>query len=577
MMNILCKISVLAACALPCAAVADDTLAPADNAAFDTALADQPTAPEKYRRPKDWKPSAPYPKTLKEIARDHSAETMERAKAQMEKVNAVNRSGKYAATGLGMDRHKCPEWFLDAKLGMFVDWGLYSIAAYSPYQKGARLYPDWYEYKCRPEYKSADSAAAYHAKNWGEDFKPDHFIGLFRGEKFDAKKMMQVFRKCGAKYVVPFLKHHSGFCEWDCSYTFRDTVDSPAKRDFAKEMADAARAEGLKFGIYNSQADEWEYPILQDDGSIKMKLWGGRIVDWTPDMETKASGKIAVKDFVYDYIVPQMTEFIDKYDPDLLWYDADWSTRATENGSYDITAYLYNKAEGRKEVCCNDRYGRLDPSEEAAFRRKGVRLIGCRTIRGDFFTDEWGDTAENIDPAKWHPWESCSGISKAYGNHWMEELDPSMVMSDKEFICHFTSIVARGGNLLLLVNLDAQGAIPKVQEERMLSIGKWLEKNGEAIYGTRICAPYSTPNVDYTQSKDGKTIYAIVKNLAREVRLKCGLPENVRMTEVGGKCDVRGRHIGKEWVVELRDDVVECGLPVAIRCVCDAMTGSDDL
>ena len=108
-MNAIYKLSVLAACALPCAAVADDTLAPADNAVFGKALADQPTAPEKYRRPKDWKPSAPYPKTLKEIARDHSAETMARAKAQMEKVNAVNRSGKYAATGLGMDKHKCPE------------------------------------------------------------------------------------------------------------------------------------------------------------------------------------------------------------------------------------------------------------------------------------------------------------------------------------------------------------------------------------------------------------------------------------------------------------------------------------
>lgn len=559
-------------CALAGAALSDDTLAPADNAIFtdefkgrDGKAADQPTAPEKYRRPKDWKPSAPYPKTLKEIARDHSAETMARAKVQMEKVNAVNRSGKYAATGLGMDKHKCPEWFIDAKLGMFVDWGLYSIAAYSPYAKGARLYPDWYEYKCRPEYTGKDSAAAYHAKNWGPDFKPDHFIGLFRGDKFDAKKMMQVFRKCGAKYVVPFLKHHSGFCEWDCSYTFRDTVDSPAKRDFAREMADAARAEGLKFGVYNSQAAEWEYPILQGDGSIKMMLWGDRMVDWTPDMETKASGKIAVKDFVYDYIVPQMTEFIDKYDPDLLWYDADWSTRATENGSYDITAYLYNRAEGRKEVCCNDRYGRLDPAEEAAFGRKGIKLIGCRTIRGDFFTDEWGDTAENIDPAKWYPWESCSGISKAYGNHWMEELDPSMVMSDKEFICHFTSIVARGGNLLLLVNLDADGAIPKVQEDRMLSIGKWLEKNGEAIYGTRICAPYSTPEVDYTQSKDGKAVYAIVKAPADEVVLACKVPakaiaEVVATGERLAVADGDGCS-----TVRFPAELAKCELPIAVR------------
>ena len=553
-------------CAIACVAVANDTLAPADvGVGVECGCIE--VAPVKYRRPKDWMPSAPFPKNLHQIARDHSAETMARAKAQLDKVNAVNLSGKYHASGLGMDMHKCPEWFIDAKLGMFVDWGLYSIAAYSPYIKGARLYPDWYEYKCRPEYSGNGSTSEYHKKNWGEDFKPDHFIALFRGEKFDAAKMMKVFRKCGAKYVVPFLKHHSGFCLWDCPYTFRDSVDSPAKRDFAKEMADAARAEGLKFGVYNSQADEWEYPILQDDGSIKMKLWGGKIVDWSLDMETKASGKIAVKDFVYDYIVPQMTDFIDKYDPDLLWYDADWSTRATENGSYDITAYLYNKAEGRKEVCCNDRYGRLDPSEEAAFKRKGIKVIGCRTVRGDFFTDEWGDTAENIDPAKWYPWESCSGISKAYGNHWMEELDPSMVMSDKEFICHFSDIVARGGNLLLLVNLDAQGAIPKVQEDRMLSIGKWLEKNGEAIYATRILAPYSTSKVDYTQSKDGRVKYAIVKEPAAWIELECALSEGDKV-EILGDEGLPSVALAKEGRVRVPDEYATSSLPFVLKIEC---------
>ena len=562
-------------CALTCAAAqADSALAPADNAVFtdefkgrSVSSADVPTAPTPYRRPADWKPTAPYPKTLPEIARDHAAETMARAQAQMEKVNAVNRAGKYAATGAGMDRHACPEWFVDAKLGMFVDWGLWSLAAYSPYVKGARLYPDWYEYKCRPEYTKADSAAAYHRKNWGADFKPDHFIGLFRGDRFDAAKMMKVFRRCGAKYVVPFLKHHSGFCLWDDPYTFRDSVDSPAKRDFAREMADAARAEGLKFGVYNSQADEWEYPILQDDGSIKMKVWGGKVADYTPDMEGKASGKIAVRDFVYDYIVPQMTTFIDRYDPDILWYDADWSTRATENGSFDITAYFYNQAEGRKEVCCNDRYGRLDPSEEAAFARKGIKLIGCRTVRGDFFTDEWGDTAENIDPKTWHPWESCSGISKAYGNHWMEELDPSMVMTDREFICHFTSIVARGGNLLLLVNLDGQGAIPKVQEARMLSIGRWLEANGEAIYATRIVAPFSTPTVDYTRSKDGKAIYAIVKEPAAEVALACALPTNARVTVLGESAALPVRREGSQTVVRLPPRFAHAPLPFVLKIV----------
>ncbi len=550
----------------PAIADTNSVLAPADELSKSKVSTAIPEAPKAYRRPADWKPTAPYPKTLTEISRDYSAATMLRAQRQMKKVNAVNRAGRYSATGAGMDKHKCPEWFIDAKLGMFVDWGLYSIAAYSPYKKGARLYPDWYEYKSRPEYTAGDSAAEYHKKNWGEDFKPDHFIGLFRGDKFDAAKMMKTFRRCGAKYVVPFLKHHSGFCLWDSSYTFRDTVDSPAKRDFAREMCDAARAEGLKFGIYTSQADEWEYPILQADGSIEMKHWGGKMSPLTPDMETKASGKIAVRDFVYDYIVPQTTEFIDKYDPDLLWYDADWATRATENGSYDITAYLYNRAEGRKEVCCNDRYGKLDPAVEAAFRRKGIKTIGCRTVRGDFFTDEWGDTAENIDPKKWHPWESCSGISRAYGNHWMEELDPSMVMSDKEFICHFTTIVARGGNLLLLVNLDAQGAIPKVQEERLLSIGSWLEKNGEAIYGTRIIAPYSTPAIDYTRSKDGKSVYAIVKKPSRQLKLECELPKDSTIRLLGSSDSLPCRREANRVIVELPEELVSSSLPFVLVC-----------
>ncbi|MDR9826058.1 alpha-L-fucosidase, partial [Vibrio sp. FNV 38] len=143
------------------------------------------------------------------------------------------------------------------------------------------------------------------------------------------------------------------------SYTFRDTVDMGAHRDFAREMANACRAEGLKFGLYASQAGEWEYPILQDDGSIKIAVSSpDNLQPYTPDMEWKASGKVAVKDFVRDYIGPQTTEFIDKYDPDIFWGDYDWMTPAESNGSYDIVAYLYNHAEGRKEVATNDRLGK---------------------------------------------------------------------------------------------------------------------------------------------------------------------------------------------------------------------------
>ena len=130
---------------------------------------------------------------------------------------------------------------------------------------------------------------AYHRKNWGPDFQRDHFLDLFKARSFDAPALMKTFRACGARYVVPFLKHHGGFCLWDSSFTFRDSVDQGPHRDLAREMADACRAEGLKFGLYTSQAGEWEYPILQDDGSIKMFLEANpKLKPYTPDMEARS-------------------------------------------------------------------------------------------------------------------------------------------------------------------------------------------------------------------------------------------------------------------------------------------------
>ena len=550
----------VAVVALGDAAAPADELARARQAAIDAV----PTAPEGYRRPKDWKPVL-YPKSLSQIAKDHSAETMARAKVQMAKVDAVNAAGKYKATGASMDAHPCPEWFLDAKLGIFIDWGLWSLASWCPYIKGARLYPDWYEMRCAVDYPKGHpfhGMKEYHEKNWGPDFKRDHFIDLFRGKKYDAPALAKFFDACGAKYVVPFLKHHSGFCLWDCSYTFRDSVDQGAHRDFAKEMSAACRAQGLKFGAYVSQAGEWEYPILQDDGSIKILKEAGKMEDLTPDMETKASGKIAVKDFVRDYIVPQTTELVDKYDPDILWYDYDWMTFAHENGSYDITAYFYNKAEGRKEVACNDRYGKAKPEEiKGRFTKKPRNWL--RTVRGDFFTDEWGDTEECLDPAKWHPWESCSGISKAYGNHWQETAD--MVMSEREFVIHFADIVARGGNLLLLVNLDPQGEIPAVQRERLMQIGAWLKRYGEAIYATRILAPYKTDAVDYTQSKDGKTAYAIIKKPAAEVTLACAVPDNATVSIIGEGTTLKSAKTPDGLKVSIPPAYADATIPFALK------------
>jgi alpha-L-fucosidase len=269
-----------------------------------------------------------------------------------------------------------------------------------------------------------------------------------------------------------------------------------------------------------------------------------------------------VKDFVRDYIVPQTTEFIDKYDPDIFWGDYDWMTPAESNGSYDIVAYLYNHAEGRKEVATNDRLGKARPEEiKGRFTKRPREWL--RTVRGDFYTDEWGDTEECLDPAKWHPWESCSGISKAYGNHWQETAD--MVMTEREFVIHFADIVARGGNLLLLVNLDPQGEIPAVQRERLLQIGNWLKRYGEAIYATRILAPFKTDAVDYTQSKDGKSAYAIVKKPAATVTLACAVPDGAKVTVIGDGTPLKAEKGADGLTVHLPPAYATAEIPFALK------------
>ncbi len=536
--------------------------APADQAAKIKMDENIPLAPSGYRRPEGWQHKG-FKWDIPAIAARESERQMKRAAKVMARVNKVNAEGRFQGTAQSIDSHTCPEWFIDAKLGIFVDWGPWSIASYCPYIQGENLYPDWYEHRCRPGGRDYD----YHVRNWGEDFKSDDFLDLFLGKNFDAKELVATFKSGGARYVVPFLKHHGGFCLWNSSWTFRDTHDRGAKRDFAKEMSKACKAQDMKFGFYNSLQGEWEYPILNEDGSIKMYIENSRYDDYKPYYEGVASGKVAVRDIFRECMVPQTIEFIDKYDPDILWYDYDWTIPATKCGGYDVAAYFYNKNEGRKEVAVNDRYGLLEKEEDGERVRK-VRSVGqnwCRTVRGDFFTDEWGDTEKCLDPSSWHPWESCSGISRAYGNHWIESEDNSLVMDEAKFIRYFSNIVARGGNLLLLVNLDPQGTMIKVQKERLLQIGSWLKDYGEAIYGTRILSPYATEDIDYTQAKDGSARYAIVRNPSSEAILRCDVPEGAEITEVKTGEKLRYERRNQEVRVFIPQQQANSPLPFALR------------
>jgi alpha-L-fucosidase len=255
-----------------------------------------PLTPEQYRRPVDFKPFR-YKYSLTDLKNNFSDEMMLRSAKQYEIVTDVNKKGKWKPTPESIDSHETPEWFKDAKFGMFIDWGLWSVAGWAPKRKKGAMYPDWYENRM---YNDSVNLK-YHEKNWGKDFERDDFIPLFTAKEYNPEMLTKLAVEAGMKYVIPFSKHHSGFCLWESSYTQRNAVNMGPKRDLIKPLVDQCRQRGLKFGFYFS-VEDWEYPIINNYGVLVDRLWGGKIVPYSISMENKSSGEVAVKNFSKDYL-----------------------------------------------------------------------------------------------------------------------------------------------------------------------------------------------------------------------------------------------------------------------------------
>jgi alpha-L-fucosidase len=527
---------------------------------------DVPLAPKEYRRPEGYDPVPyRYKYSLQDMREKFSEQTMALANSEYQRMTEVVEKGKWKPDGESIDRHTTPEWFSDLKFGMFIDWGLWSVGAYATKMEHDAMYPDWYEYRMvddgRPYKRGHSSLIPYHHKNWGADFERGDLIPLFTAENYHPDKLVDLAIQSGMKYIIPFCKHMSGFCIWPSSYTHMDVGDRLGK-DYIKPLADICRKKKLKFGFYYG-LQEWEYPIIGDDGNLMYRTWfrgntttgkydaselsgSSKKSISLRDWENIIPGKIPVKDFLKEYLIPQAVEFIDRYDPDILWYDGEWTNPVEDLGSYEIAAYFYNQAEGKKEVAVNDRYGLLDGKE---LRRK----------RGDIFTSEYGYSPEGIVEQKpWmtHAWEENRSISQSFGFNWQDT--EANVITSKSLVDMLVNIVAAGGNLLLIVNLDGKGALPAVQEERLNAVGKWLKVNGEGIYSTRTFQVIAENNVRYTRSKDNKTVYAISLDWpGNQLELKSVKPAE------GSKIYLLGYKKPLEW--SYKDGVTAIRLPEQLQ------------
>lgn len=349
-----------------------------------------------------------------------------------------------------------PDWFADAKFGIFIHWGLYSVPAYT--EKGQ--YAEWYMQQIRDE---NSAARKFHDRVYAPGTQYEDFVSGFKAELFDADEWAQLFEKSGAKYINLVSKHHDGFCMFKSDYAWNwNSVDVGPHRDFCGELKTALEKTDVKFGVYHS-VYEWFHPLYLKDP----------------------------EEYAVKHLIPMLKELITKYEPWTLFTDGEWDHPSSVWHSTDFLQWLYNESPVKDTIVPNDRWGRE-----------------TRGRLGGNFTTEYGiiDNGRRIEEVELdRPFEECRGIGASFGLNRIEGVDE--YLSSKELIETLCSLVSKGGNFLLNIGPAADGTIPVIMQERLLDMGKWLSVNGDAIYGTRIYTKAPQEGIYYTRK--GDKVYAI--------------------------------------------------------------------
>lgn len=351
---------------------------------------------------------------------------------------------KYQANWESIDSRPIPKWFTDAKFGIFIHWGLYSVPAWCPLPDSTTnmgdCYAEWYWHRllCQDNERSK-ALNKWQKEQYGEDFKYEDFAPMFKCEVWDPASWAKMFKNAGAQYVVLTSKHHEGFALWPSQYSWNwNSVDIGPHRDIAGELTNAVKNEGMKMGFYYSLY-EWFNPLYLNN----------------------------LDKYVDEHMIPQMKELVNRYHPEIVWTDGEWDHPSEKWKSTQFLAWLYNESPVKETVVVNDRWGKE-----------------TRNVHGGFYTTEYDEVHGGIkrDESNYHPWEESRGIGNSYGFNRNEKI--YNYNTSKELVDILIDKVSHGGNFLLNVGPTSDGRIPVIMQERLADIGKWLKVNGDAIYGT---------------------------------------------------------------------------------------------
>ncbi len=366
---------------------------------------------------------------------------------------------RYDTTQTSINRHPVPAWFNDAKLGIFIHWGLYSVPGWAkgtkkPLQEilattpgeewfANNPYAEWYLNSLKID---GSSTQQHHKATYGETFSYDDFVPVFNREikKWNPDEWAKLFNDIGAKYVVLTTKHHDGFLLWPSRQPNPSKKNYQASRDIVGELSKAVTGQGMKMGLYYSSGLDWTF--------------NPKTVKNFPDLFRATPQQ---PEYVA-YLGNHWRELTERYNPAVLW--ADIGSPKAYN-PVPVIAEFYNK---NPDGVVNNRH---------TFEFAGPK--DKPAVHADFTTPEY----QVLDSIATQKWETCRGIGLSFGYNQTE--DANTFLSVDALVDSFVDIVSKNGNLLLNVGPEADGTIPAGQLDRLEGLGKWLKTNGDAIYATR--------------------------------------------------------------------------------------------
>ncbi len=433
--------------------------------------------------------------------------------------NATHKKDKtkvYEPTWESLKNHKTPEWFLDAKFGIYCHWGPYSVPAYKT---------EWYSHYM---YVEGHPIRNYHEETYGplSEFGYKDFIPMFTAEKFNADDWAELFKKAGARFAGPVTEHADGFAMWESKLTKWNAAQMGPKRDVVGELSQAIRKRNMKFVATFHHQWKFAWYSTWDENSDASNpeyqdLYGPEVQADAFEFPEGDIKHFPEKKFNDEWL-EKIKEVVDNYKPDLMYFDNKMKI-IPEQSRLEMVSYFYNRAAAN--------------NQDVVLTYKAQDLaLGSAVL--DLERSRMAEKKE-------FPWLTDDSID--WGS-WCHVAEPDY-KSTNRLIDFLVDVVSKNGCVMLNVTPTAQGEIPEPVKQRLLEMGNWLQINGEAIYKTRPWKifgegpaevveghlsehqnPDNTENDIRFTTKNGN-LYALVLDTPKEDILIRALGENVGLYE----------------------------------------------